>query len=151
MSLFPLFARVGYRRRYRTALAVLLGLHAFERLNSEHQVLVEEWLTNWCHRNSEFPYSVIRSKLSTPFTLAGMRAFAMARLGFGTGVEGVSWGELIPRRWPLVDRGAVPLGFEQFHPATGDALAYLEQKGVRFDPSLGIGPEWLATMKARYP
>jgi hypothetical protein len=150
MSPFAFIARVRHRRRYRAALTILLGLHAFARLSLAHQSLVEEWLTEWCHRYSEFPYSVIRSKLSTPFTLASMRALAMARLGFGTGVEGVSWGELLPRGWKS-GRGATPLGFEQFHPATGDALAFLEQRGVRLDPSFGIGPEWLATMKAKYP
>jgi hypothetical protein len=151
MSPFALIARIRYRRHYRAALAVLVGLHAFEHLSPAHQALVEERLGEWCRRFSEFPYSVIRLKRSTPFSLAAMRAWAMERLGFGTGVEGLSWSELLPRRWGISVPGAIALGFEQFHPATGEARAFLEQRGVRFDPALGIGPEWLATMKAKYP
>ncbi|MEK8035034.1 hypothetical protein AACH06_29815 [Ideonella sp. DXS29W] len=149
---FALIARIRHRRRYKAALAVLLGMHAYERLSPKHQALVEEWLADWHRRFSEYPYSVVRSKMVTPFNLAAMRAWAMARLGFGTGVEGVSWGELLPlSRGRLSGPGIVALAFQQFHPATGDAVAFLEQRGVRFDPSLGLGPEWLAAMKAKYP
>jgi hypothetical protein len=146
---FAFFKRFSRRRRYRAALAVLVALHAYDRLTLNQQASVEEELAAWYRRFSEFPYSVV-SKQVDVLTLASLRAFAMARLGLSTGVPGHTWADLLPFWWRR-SPGMLALAFQRFHPGTGDALAYLSAKGIQFPSELGLGPEWLATMKATYP
>ncbi len=146
---FAFLDHFGRRRRYRAALAVLVALHAYDRLTQKQQASVEEELAAWFRRFSEFPYSFVSKRVDI-LDRAALHAFGMARLGLSTSVPGHSWKDLLPFWWRH-SPGMLGLAFRRFHPGTGDALAYLGNKGVQFPAELGIGPEWLAAAKARHP
>lgn len=147
--MFGFLQRLKRRRRFRAALGILVAMHAYSRLTPQQQAQVEDFLVDWYSRRAEIPYAVIRGK-SAALELAAPRAFAMGCLNFDTGLPGHKWSDLLPRTW-IASPDELAFRFERFHPGTGDALRYLSERGIHFGNELGLGPDWLETMKAMYP
>ena len=132
------------RRRFDAALTVLLGIHAFRRLNADDKAKVETWLSAQFKgfAKSEYPYFVLRQTIGESSDLiAGMRADAMARLGMPTGVEGLKWYEFL---------GSAQ-SFRRFDPATQAAANFLQANGITLDDDNAETKDWMDLMRTRYP
>ncbi len=137
------------RRRFDSALAVLLGLHLFRRLSAEDQALVENLLIENCRKWSSCPYTVLLNNLGTSSDfIAALRAGAMSKLGMPTGVEGLPWSEFLHPSWQGL---TVQTTFRRFDAATEDAAEFLRANGLVLDEDNGHAKNWMDAMRVRYP
>ena len=145
----PFVSWVRRRRRERQrrdALAVLLSLYVFRRLDAAGQVRVDADVKRLVEATAEAFVTVAQLG---EMRLAALRGPAMARLGIATGVPGLDWAEVLEpasmtSAWPFAD-------FMCNSDAADGALEILARHGARFDKEEGIGNAWLSEMKARYP
>ena len=155
-SLLPARARdfwhPVYRRRFRSALLVLLGRHAFEQLSDGDKARVES-MADQINKEARniLPY-MVRQRGADPDATEDWRpvwrARAMAALGMSTGIDGLTWDELsVGKRNPVFDL----LPFQRFHPVTDDAVAFLREHGVELDAHARQSKSWLDAMRRRYP
>ena len=138
------------RRRFDSALIVLLALHWFPRLGELGQEQVENELVNVFKKKSPTPYLAWREIVGpTSDHVAMVRGVAMARLNMPTGVEGLEWNEFVRPRW-LRAPVLASLSFRSFDVATDQAIDFLRAKGLALEER-GHGYRWMAEMRARYP
>jgi hypothetical protein len=127
-------------------------LYVYERLIDSDKERVEKELIRWFSKRTEFPYLVQRPRM-TPELLAFYRAGAMARLGMRTGVDGMDWNDALPFSWRhpglLGQLGAYD--FKRFDPATDEAIAYFESRGIRVDATRDMGKKWIEQQRAVHP
>ena len=141
-----------YRRRFRSAVMVLLGRHLFEQLPDGDKARVES-MADQINKEARniLPY-MVRQRGADPDATEDWRAVwrgrAMAALGMSTGIDGLTWDELsVGRRNPVFDL----LPFQRFHPVTDDAVAFLHERGVELDAHARQSQAWLDAMRRRYP
>ena len=140
-----------YRRRFNSAMLVLLAHHLFPRLSATQQTRVDDELTEIFKRQSEFPYRLFAQK-SGELTdgSAALRGVAMARLDLPTEVDGLAWSDFVLPSWKRVPSFAY-LAFRRLHRATDDAVDYLHAKGLDLDEGSTHSRRWMESMRARYP
>jgi hypothetical protein len=145
-SLLTIIRERAYRRKFRAAVIVLLGVHFFDRLSALDRSRVEHEVDAMLDGSAVAP-AELRSGASWDY-MAAFRAVAMARLGIQPGSNPRFWQELLPKRGllqafaPLDTRPAdIALQFHPFDQATVDARRFLTDNGVEL-PDLGVlGPE----------
>jgi hypothetical protein len=136
-------------RRYHAALAILLSTHVFGRLDAKQKSRVDDELVGIYRPSGIYPWWRFR-KDQPEGVQAAERAVAMQRLGVLTGIEGLSWSEIIRPAWSR-NPALLSFAYRPFHPATDQAIAYLAERGVVVSEGRMVGPQWLAAMKKKYP
>ena len=104
-------------------MALLVSAHAFAGLPLSGQQRVEEFLDEYFKTRSEIPYRVLRKRDSFESS-AAYRALAMCRLGYGTGIDGVEWNQLLCPAWLRLPT-MLAYDFRRFHPGTDEAIVQL--------------------------
>jgi hypothetical protein len=136
-------------QRFRAALAILLSTHVFERLDAKQRVRVEDELVAVYRPLGVYPWW--RSRKDQPDgARAAERAVAMQRLEVPTGIEGLSWSEIIRPAW-RANPALLSFAYRPFHPATDRAIAFLAERGVVLAERHMVGSAWFAAMKRKYP
>ena len=139
------------RRRFDSALVVLLGHHLFPRLGAIEQERVENLLIDDFSKGSEFPYTVLRQDIgaSSDF-IASLRGLAMARLGMPTGIADLDWKDFVDPSSMRPGKSLVG-AFRRFDAATDAAADFLRSNGLALDERTGQGKRWMDAMHVRYP
>jgi hypothetical protein len=139
------------RRRFDSALVVLLALHQFPRLSKLQQDQAENELVKVFSKTQEYPYLAWREIVGPSSNeVAIIRGVAMARLNMPTGVDGLDWGDFVRPSWLKFPLQA-SYSFRSFDASTDQAIDFLRSKGLDLKEAAGRGLRWISEMHARYP
>ena len=137
-----------YRRRYRAALLVLLGVYRYGLLSRVEQMKVEAEVARILKR-TPVPYVWHRKSVDWSGR-AAFRAVAMARLGLSTKVPGQDWPALLPFLWKR-NPAFIWLAFRWFDSATEDAKSLLASNGYDTSGDEPMTQHAFDELKRRYP
>ena len=139
------------RRRFDSALVVLLALHLFPRLGKLQQEQVENELVKVFSKTQEYPYLAWREIVGPSSNyVAIIRGVAMARLNMPTGVDGLDWDDFVRPSWLKFPLQA-SYSFRSFDASTDQAIDFLRSRGLDLEEAAGRGLRWIGEMHARYP
>jgi hypothetical protein len=134
-------------RRYRAALAVLMGFHAYEALDGKQRESVDRELVEIFKPFGIYPWWRFRIDVS-PIAMAAERAIAMARLGLPTQVAGVTWRDAL-HPWHMSSPGQLSLDFRAYTTAVDEAADFLESNGVELQALRHYGRRYLREARER--
>ena len=139
------------RRRFDSALVVLLALHLFPKLSALEQEQVENDLVEVFRARAADPYLAWRQMVGpTSDSVAILRGISMARLEMTTGIDGLAWNDVVPRSWLRSPLSAL-YSFRRFNAATDEAADFLRSNGIILDEASAHALRWMSEMHARYP
>jgi hypothetical protein len=137
------------RRRFDSALVMLLALHLFPRLGKLQQEQVENELVKVFSKTQEYPYLAWREIVGPSSNyVALIRGVAMARLNMPTGVDDLDWNDFVRPSWLKFPLQA-SYSFRSFDACTDQAIDFLRSRGLGLEESAGRGLRWISEMHAR--
>jgi hypothetical protein len=134
MWLISAIRRNGYRRRYRTAIAVLAAAHTFELLSTAQREVVETEVSRLLNRGAWIFGGSISSPehrrwASWPARMA-YRAEAMRKLNIAPAIPDLNWTDLLGSESRLFTGIPWFVHIVAGEPASVEACAFLRSRGV---------------------
>jgi hypothetical protein len=133
-------------RRYHAALATLLAIHRFPRLDGTSKARIDAELVQIFKPLGIYPWWRYRPDVP-PTTMAADRAVAMYRLGIPTGIADLRW-ENVLHPWHRQSPTQIIQDFSAYHAATDDAIRFLASHGVVSPELKHFGSQWLERARA---
>ena len=139
------------KRRSIAALSVLIGAYAYSRLGDGERNRVDNEATKLLAWGG---VSSVSFRRFAPWAARSIqRGWAMARLGVGTQIPGVSWPSVFYRSW-LFNPLSLFLVFRRSGPETEEAIRYLRSHGAEVPSELPLNQSYqeaLTDVIARRP
>ena len=127
-------------RHVHAAMAVLVSLSAFAKLEGPQRVKVDDELIEIYKPWGIYPWWRFNKALSVE--MAPSRAVAMRRLGMPTGMSDLTWDDVL-HPWHKHDPALIYWDFQPYHANTDEALDYLRPRGLCLPEGVHFGKRWL--------